>query len=204
MYRGKLTYTTGKPVTTGETMNIAKTVYLGDVPRYDRDGATMAVFCRVKYDGKRLSITGVEGPRKDGDAWGSCGQITLDPDAFVSFGDGWNADKVAEFAATWERWHLNDMRAGCAHQRLYGWHTRPINPSKPTNTYGKHFDGQERDSWNLLGWISPSEHSDGLLGKPCPDCGYAYGTAWLTEEVPQDILEWLAGLPESEREPAWV
>jgi hypothetical protein len=35
------------------------------------------VFARIQYDGARLSITGVEGPRRNGDAWGSTGQIAM-------------------------------------------------------------------------------------------------------------------------------
>ena len=55
-----------------------------------------------------------------------------------------------------------------------------------------------------LGWLHPEEHPDGILGKPCPVCGYKYGHSWLTEEVPQDVIDWLCSLPESPVEPAWV
>lgn len=55
-----------------------------------------------------------------------------------------------------------------------------------------------------LGWLHPEEHPDGILGKPCPVCGYKYGHSWLTEEVPQDVIDWLFNLPESPVEPAWV
>ena len=55
-----------------------------------------------------------------------------------------------------------------------------------------------------LGWLHPEEHPDGILGKPCPVCGYKYGYSWLTEEVPQDVIDWLCSLPESPVEPAWV
>lgn len=40
-----------------------------------------------------------------------------------------------------------------------------------------------------LGWLHPEEHPDGILGKPCPVCGYKYGHSWLTEEVPQDVID---------------
>jgi hypothetical protein len=38
-----------------------------------RPGGTVrgSVFCRIQYDGKRLSITGVEGPMRNGDCRGS-------------------------------------------------------------------------------------------------------------------------------------
>ena len=55
-----------------------------------------------------------------------------------------------------------------------------------------------------LGWLRPNEHPDGILCKPCPVCGYRYGTEWKTVEVPKEILDWLFALPETETQPAWV
>lgn len=46
-----------------------------------------------------------------------------------------------------------------------------------------------------LGWLTPEEHPDGLLGRKCPVCGYAFGTGQIHEDVPEDVLEWLACLP---------
>jgi hypothetical protein len=46
-----------------------------------------------------------------------------------------------------------------------------------------------------LGWLYPHEHPDGLLTRPCPICGYKYGTSWLKEDVPDDVIQWLFGLP---------
>lgn len=108
------------------------------------------------------------------------------------------ADRRAQaIARVWKRWHLNGMRAGCEHQRVEKWDERPINPAKPLNTYGKHFEGQKYASWNMLTWVSPKEHPKGLLGKPCPTCGYAYGSAWLKEELPEEVkAEILSWIPE--------
>ena len=44
----------------------------------------------------------------------------------------------------------------------------------------------------------------GFLGRPCPVCGYKYGSAWQTEEVPKDVIEWLFDLPDTKIKPAWV
>ena len=55
-----------------------------------------------------------------------------------------------------------------------------------------------------LGWLHPDEHPDGILGKPCPVCGYKYGHDWKTEEVPNEVIEWLFNLPDSPIAPAWV
>lgn len=37
-----------------------------------------------------------------------------------------------------------------------------------------------------LGWLHPDEHPDGILGKPCPVCGYKYGTAWKYFSIPEN------------------
>lgn len=161
------------------------------------------VWVKVEWDGTRLSLTGEIGPTPSGNASGGCGQIDDELAAIDEFAAGWDADLVARLAGTWRRWHLNDMRAGCEHQRAAGWHERPIDPAKPTTSYGRHFPGQSQDSWNLLGWVRPDEHPDGLLGKPCDECGYRYGTAWLTEAVPADVIERLAALPATEQTHPW-
>lgn len=54
------------------------------------------------------------------------------------------------------------------------------------------------------GWISFDKSELGLLGKPCPVCGYKYGTEWKKEEVPKEVIDWLFGLPETTIEPAWI
>lgn len=95
-------------------------------------------------------------------------------------------DKLfAEMHEIWSRWHLNDMRAGCEHQRAEKWDERPIYADKPTRAYVSHADGTS--SWNMLTWL-PVEKG-GLLSAPCPTCGYKYGTKWLKEELPQDVLD---------------
>ncbi len=163
------------------------------------------VFVKVEFtDDGRLSMTGVVGPRANGDSWGSCGQIHDELLKLEWRPDGWTAGMVSRLYDIWKLWHLNDMRAGCEHQRAAGWDKRPIDPKKPTSTYGRHFDGQKQDSWNLLGWVRRDEHPKGLMCEPCPECGYKYGSAWLKEEVPFAVLEWLRDLPDTDKTPAWV
>ncbi len=53
-------------------------------------------------------------------------------------------------------------------------------------------------------WVYPKEHDKGILTKPCPICGYKYGSAWLKRAVPQDVLDWLFALPDTTTQPAWV
>jgi hypothetical protein len=224
-----------------------KTLRLGTM----KDSAHYSVYCKVKFDGKRLSITGVEGPFKNGDAKGGCGQI-VDHLEIGDFAEGWDAEKLEQFRQIWERWHLNDMRPGCEHQHA-SWDTteevelvtyklttdalmaqsRMKRQSEtqlaesgtvtvPEETrqllalpYTRH-DAPDADSFasgmydvdkrerKAAGWIRPTEHPRGLLGKPCEVCGYKYGTAWKFEEVPADVIEWLQALPDADRQPAWV
>lgn len=52
-----------------------------------------------------------------------------------------------------------------------------INTSIAGHTYHMGYEGACMDM-----------HPDGLLCKPCPVCGYEYGTAWNTVEVPEHVL----------------
>lgn len=159
------------------------------------------LFITIEWDGKRLSITGVEGPKRNGDARGGWGQCRSTLGELLSYVNPWTADMAAELSNIWQRWHLNDMRAGCEHQRAAGWDKRPIDRSKPLDAYGEHVAGHT--TWNMLTWVKPSDHPAGLLTKPCQTCGYRYGSAWLTEEVPEEVLKWLHDLPQSTQVHPW-
>lgn len=37
-----------------------------------------------------------------------------------------------------------------------------------------------------LGWLKESEHPNGILCKPCPVCGYAYGSKWVYFPIPEE------------------
>lgn len=67
-------------------------------------------------------------------------------------------------AAICDRWHLNDMHAGCEHQRELGW--------KPA-------------AFGTPEYVNRTD----CVGKPCPTCGYRYGTAWLYEEIPSYVWD---------------
>lgn len=54
------------------------------------------------------------------------------------------------------------------------------------------------------GWVRFDESELGILCKPCPMCGYKYGTAWQKEDVPKDVIDWLFVLPETTVRPEWV
>lgn len=143
------------------------------------------IYCSITYKNGELSISGVEGPRANGDAWGSCGQIawgydhrnksqndtrysvpvTVDE---ITFAPGWNADLWYGLLNIWHTYHLNKLHAACEHQEIMGM------------TYATH----------------PSA--------TCPICGYRLGSAWKRISVPDAVIEFLMILPESDKTPAWV
>lgn len=69
-----------------------------------------------------------------------------------------------------DRWHLNTMRAGCAHQQVV----------MERGPYGR-----ERPSLDRT--------------PPCPITGYRYGHAWLVEIPPDDVLAELHRIFSSEQ-----
>ncbi len=104
--------------TTSKTIN--KIVYIGDEKAYN----TGRVFCKIKYEpgkeGMNLSITGVIGPKSNGDCSGSCGQIH-DSINIKHFADGWNAELLERFVSVWREYHLNDMNACTVEMKAAGW-----------------------------------------------------------------------------------
>lgn len=153
-------------------------------------------------------------------------------------------------AQVWDRWHLNDMRAGCEHQRdidtteevevttykltREAWacrkaaekaatdaaidgravELRPVEKALMRLDHGEVYSPPDADSplsgcyevdkreRKAIGWVRPNEHPRGMLCAPCPTCGYKYGSAWLHEDVPADVIAWLESLPETDRLPA--
>jgi hypothetical protein len=217
-------------------------------------GEVGEVFCKVTFADGRLSIHGVEGPKANGDCTGSCGQITDTVAEVEKFAPGWNASLRDQFVAVWNRWHLNDMRAGCEHQRevdtarkvevvsyklthaaiqlrdatlraasraalkgetftpdataralaeLEKWYSDIYTPPDADSPLSGCYEVAKREQ-KAIGWVYPSEHPDGMLTRPCEVCGYKYGSAWLKEEVPVEVIEFLRGLPDADITPAWV
>jgi len=71
--------------------------------------------------------------------------------------------------------------------------------------YGHNAGGIEPAERKTLGWLRPSEHPDGLLGRKLnADDPAGYGGQWWREDVPADLLQWLADLPDADKAPAWV
>lgn len=231
-----------------------KIVRLGTIKICDRPAD---IFCKIEYENKKLSITGVEGPSRGGNALGSCGQIEMHLKEHIEEitpAPGWSHALIREFLSAWDRWHLNDMRAGCEHQRR-GWDTRKevllvsykwskkyyemrkmVEDGKaPVEEYREYksitedlvqvifgmnkpkyetekvkmllvldYIEAEKTETKKVNWVHFKEHPEGLLCRPCEVCGFAYGTSWLHEDVPQEVLTFFEGLPESDLVPAWV
>lgn len=158
-------------------LGIAKDEY------YDRFSP---LYCRIQYDGERLSITGVHGPLPNGDvrasapAGRSCGQLSLPDYSFKRFEAGWNHEKVNMLAFIWENFHLNDMNAGTAIQTFF------------LENYKKVY-GVDVGFGDLEYLLSEA----GL--NPDPFTGHRYGTSWLYNPVPNWAIEWLKNLPETNK-----
>ena len=149
-----------------------------------------------------------------------------------------NEKRLPEKLEIWKRWHLNDMHAGCEHQRQNWDTTKQITIVKymlNTDIWTKQniikaaaierlqltgastLEGEEQKLLSLplsidqadylpldesiseyytekerktesAGWVRPEKHPDGILCKPCEICGYKYGTSWLKEEIPADVV----------------
>ncbi len=156
------------------------------------DGRKVAIFIKVVYDDEgELHITGVEGPRVTGNCAGSAGQIDMNYtpefiDEKVRLDKTWTRDQLNELLRIWDRWHLNYMKSGTPTQEAY-LRLHRVNVTYPKSQYDQDLDTLKTAGLN-----------------PDPDTGYEYGTAWLREEVPTEVLDWLRALPETIKTPAWI
>ena len=208
------------------------------------------LFCKIEYKKEVLSISGLIGPKKNGNCTGSCGQI-YDDMKIINFTKEWSQKKLEKFIKVWKQWHLNDMNPNCEHQTI----ENGFNPEKEVNIYSYILNTEiwtkqnsikkliekeiienkkceiseemqnilklplsfethiEKDypfyrlkevKTQRLAWLKSNEHPEGCLCKPCPICGYKYGTKWIKKEVPFDVLKWLQDLPETNINPAWI
>ena len=121
-----------------------------------------------------LSFTGVIGPKSNGDARGSCGQIDMSEWNFLSLKEGWTEEMVSRLRDLWSRWHLNRMQAGTPKQMAF------VRALGDRSTYDE---------------TKAALTEAGL--QPDPETGYSYGSAWLAEDVPPEVYEELLAMPEA-------
>lgn len=252
-----------------------KVVMLGTGKTYG--GRGFKTFAKIEFKSGKLSICGVEGPRKSGNCTGSCGQIDMgykENPGMITPGPGWTRAKLDKFMEIWDKWHLNDMRSGCEHQRAENWgkktliivhydlsretwearrkieakvqqgireqgkaeiapheqeilnlplslcypgediYERDVSLANLRNIINRYYTEKKRENKLSTGIYEHPEdskfnsdnefHPEGVLCKPCPVCGHKFGTGWLKEEVPEDVLKFLRALPNSPVVPAWV
>lgn len=173
-------------------------------------GRSYNVYMEIEIKDGRLSISGVEGPLPSGNCLGSCGQIDMnfkeyDKRGYMNLSDvqlnaGWTRAKLKKFFDIWARWHLNDMNPACEHQRALGWtyeehHGMFVDVPRKVIVIDEFDDGTSND---------PIRKWDDFKGHLCPVCGYSIGSAWLREELPEDVINFLVNLPSSKTTPAWV
>jgi hypothetical protein len=147
------------------------------------------LWVKVQFNDGNLSLSGVEGPKLNGDARGSCGQIVMHEWDFKSLYEGWDADKVKYLREVWDEWHLNNLTAGSPAQREWL-------ANNPAGLPGFDYDAR-KDALSKAGLEPDASYLHN--GKP-----YSYGSAWLKREVPDDVLMWLSALPEAKRKPEWI
>ena len=98
------------------------------------------VFIKINYINGKLSISGVEAPLSSGNCLGGCGQIyqSLDKYDEPKLKEDWTPEMYSKLINIWENWHLNDLQAGCEHQRALGWDIDGYDkhPSEPCPTCG--------------------------------------------------------------------
>lgn len=162
-------------------INFKKVVRIGTTAAY---GRPVSVFCNIEMEDGNLSITGVEGPKSNGDAIGSCGQIVMSMDIdVITPAPAWDKAMLSQFVNVWKCWHLNDMNAGTPEQKA---------------ELAKHkFPGYP---------LSHFEWARGVLTAADlqPHNGYSYGSKWLRQEVPAEVVAFLQALPDTDVTPAWV
>lgn len=169
-------------------LTINKTVRIGSVHLSGYDTLCVNLFAKIQFDGSKLSITGVEGPTRDGNCRGSCGQVVMSEWNIRSYAPGWSAELVQQFRDTWNAWHLNNLQAGSPAQREY----LSAHPITGPEHYTQACTVLREAGLNP----DPNYLHD---GKP-----YHYGSTWLRKEVPAHVLEFLESLPESDITPSWV
>ncbi len=146
------------------------------------------VFCEIEFDKGHLSICGVIGPRASGNCAGGCGQIVDELKNICSVNSDWTSEMISKLAEIWKEWHLNNLTAGSPKQEAF------VKEWLKTNKY-------DYDAVCVaLSEAGLYEDASYIYN----DAPYKYGHAWLTREVPANVIDWLFNLPNTKETPAWV
>jgi len=187
---------------TATTEMYKKATHIG---HHTADGLAVWIETEISHNGS-LSITGVIGPKRNGDSKGPCGQIVEDLKD-TEFLPGIDGKKLIE---VWERWHLNGMRAGSPDQADYIRANPELfevqspvshyeNACKVLESAGLH--PSPNYTWDRL--VAEGMYSHAVpefkAGRP-----YGYGHAWLKEQLPQDIVDFIRALSDDSDEYPWI
>lgn len=155
---------------------------------------------RNPQHGPELSITGVAGPRSNGDAHGDCGQVRRYLAAIDDrdIAQGWTREMIDQLGDIWDRWHLNGMRAGSPAQEQY-LRDHPYDRQR----HGSDHFRWARETLAEAGLQPDQHHTAQTSAGAVPAHGYSYGTAWLYESLPVSGTHWLRNLPTSPKAHPW-
>lgn len=160
-----------------------KVIHPCDAPIYD--GRKWPVFCKIEYKDGKLSIMGVHGPLASGNAMGGCGQIDMEFDHL------YKEDNDPRYS--------NPVKASSL-RFAKGWRR---------SDWYKFLDYWKK--WHLNDLHAECEHQEAIgityakdPNNICDVCGYKIGSAWTKREVPQEVIDFLFSLPDTDRIPAWV
>jgi hypothetical protein len=147
-----------------------KTILLGSVDYNQTGKSNCPVDFEVSWDGKRFSATATIWRGANRREALVCGQCLEEAAAHLP------ENQLAQrILAVWRDWHLNDMRAGSPAQQAW-LKANPVEAVYPESHYEK--------ACKALAEVGLNPDPGHLHnGKP-----YAYGSAWLTEEIPAETV----------------
>ena len=175
-----------------------------------RPGKWASVYISITFVDGKLSISGVIGPTRGGNAIGSAGQIDTDfahrnsaqddqrntaliKPHKIHFAKGWNARQWLTLLEYWHEWHLNDLTAGSPRQEAY--------LAKNAQAWNAYQGTLSHYEWACEVLTAASLQPDREYlhdGQP-----YRYGSAWLRRDVPQRVIDFLMILPEADQPCPW-
>lgn len=207
-----------------------RVINLGKVDYTHTGKANCKVTVEVELEGGRLSICGNIWNPRETDIYSGGQNIEEIADLFKG------SRKVQRIKAIWERWHLNDMKAGTPAQEtelkkhtfpgypkshyewaletlhqvgpFTVWAFEPLTPEQDAQEWGaslagKHFKRPakvkvdfsaisnstfyDREHAEIFAKSIAPELAPEIRGLEC-DNGYKYGSAWLKEELPAEVI----------------
>lgn len=99
----------------------------------------------------------------------------------LEIGNGITEEEFEEFLDIWDKWHLNDLNAGTERQKEI------IEEHKDEQKYKKFDEFLDRPKAILEDFdAEPDKETEGF-----GDEGYSYGSAWLYQPLPQDVIDFV-------------